>query len=63
DLTGLVITSRAKVRAVVGGQDAAGHDEQVALPGVRTRHLPVLAAFSGGRIADPTKEPSEPSDT
>lgn len=45
DLTRLSITSRAKVRAVTG-------EDEVPLPGVRVRHLPVLAAFSGGRIGE-----------
>lgn len=48
ELAGLAI-SGAKVRAALPG------DVQVTLPGVRTRHLPVIAAFSGGRVPDPTK--------
>lgn len=56
ELKGLGI-KRAKVRAV------RKDDSVVPLPGVRTRHLPMLAAFSGGRIADPSKrsEPAEAS--
>lgn len=54
ELTRLSITSRAKVRAVAG-------DAVVALPGVRVRHLPVLAAFSGGRIDEFTPPPPQPA--
>lgn len=47
-LSGLSLTRRSTVRAVLGdGSEAA-------LPSVRTRHLPVLALVSGGRIHDPT---------
>ncbi|MFC4000577.1 PH domain-containing protein [Prauserella oleivorans] len=47
-LKGLAITPKSKVQAVLsdGGK--------VALPAVRTRHLPVLSLVSGGRIADPS---------
>jgi hypothetical protein len=55
ELKGLALTGRAKVRAVLADEP------KVALPGVRTRHLPVLAAFSGGRIADPTKPADDPA--
>lgn len=48
DLAGLAI-SGGKVSAALPG------DVRVTLPGVRTRHLPVIAAFSGGRVPDPTK--------
>jgi hypothetical protein len=36
-------------------------DTEVPLPSVRTRHLPVLALITGGRLADPTAhvEPAE----
>lgn len=56
ELHGLALTRRARVQAVLAD------DTRVPLPGVRTRHLPVLAAFSGGRIADPssTGVPSRP---
>ncbi|WP_370939661.1 PH domain-containing protein [Amycolatopsis sp. cg13] len=47
-LKGLAITNKARVRAVLGD------DTQVALPTVRTRHLPVLALVSEGKIKDPS---------
>jgi hypothetical protein len=46
-LKGLAI-AKARVRAVL--QD----DTQIALPTVRTRHLPVLALVSEGKIKDPS---------
>jgi hypothetical protein len=47
-LRGLAITKRAKVRAVLAD------GSQIPLPTVRTRHLPVLALVSEGRLKDPT---------
>jgi hypothetical protein len=47
-LKGLSISKRAKVRAVLTD------DTTIPLPSVRTRHLPVLALVSGGRLKDPT---------
>lgn len=47
-LKGLSINKRAKVRAVLTD------DSTIPLPSVRTRHLPVLALVSGGRLEDPT---------
>ncbi|MFF0145659.1 PH (Pleckstrin Homology) domain-containing protein [Amycolatopsis sulphurea] len=47
-LKGLAITNKARVRAVLGD------DTQVPLPTVRTRHLPVLALVSEGKIKDPS---------
>lgn len=47
-LKGLAITNKARVRAVLGD------DTQVSLPTVRTRHLPVLALVSEGKIKDPS---------
>lgn len=47
-MKGLSITKRAKVRAVLTD------DTTIPLPSVRTRHLPVLALVSGGRLKDPT---------
>ncbi|WP_236794308.1 PH domain-containing protein [Amycolatopsis sp. GM8] len=47
-LKGLSLTKRAKVRAVLTD------DSTIPLPSVRTRHLPVLALVSGGRLEDPT---------
>jgi Bacterial PH domain len=57
-LKGLAITKRSKVRAVLPD------DSQIPLPTVRTRHLPVLALVSEGRLKDPsgltdTEEPPE----
>ncbi|WP_176439761.1 PH domain-containing protein [Haloechinothrix alba] len=49
DLSGLTLTGKSKVRAVLGD------GTEVALPAVRTRHLPVLSSVSGGRIDDPTE--------
>lgn len=46
-LKGLRLTKRAAVRAVLTD------DTEVALPSVRTRHLPALALISGGRLDDP----------
>ncbi|GAA1949458.1 PH domain-containing protein [Amycolatopsis minnesotensis] len=47
-LKGLSITSKARVRAVLDD------GSEVALPAVRTRHLPVLSLVSGGLLKDPT---------
>ncbi|GAB3477947.1 PH domain-containing protein [Amycolatopsis cihanbeyliensis] len=47
-LKGLSLTKRGKVRAVTTD------GEEVALPTVRTRHLPVLSLVSEGRVGDPT---------
>ncbi|WP_344867489.1 PH domain-containing protein [Amycolatopsis ultiminotia] len=47
-LKGLAITDKARVRAVLGDET------QITLPTVRTRHLPVLALVSGGKIKDPS---------
>lgn len=47
-LKGLSISKRAKVRAVLTD------DSMISLPSVRTRHLPVLALVSGGRLKDPS---------
>ena len=52
-LKGLRLTKRAGVRAVLKD------DTEVALPAVRTRHLPALALISGGRLADPLASVSE----
>lgn len=46
-VSSLKISERGWVRAVLAG------DREVPLPAVRARHLPVLAAVSGGRVADP----------
>jgi hypothetical protein len=47
DIRSLKLPRRGWVNAVLAG------DELAPLPGVRTRHLPMLAALSGGRLADP----------
>lgn len=48
ELKGMSLTGRGNVRAVT----TAG--EEVRLPSVRTRHLPVLSLISGGRLPDPS---------
>lgn len=48
-LEGLALRRDGRVRAVLHG------GRETALPGVRTRHLPLLAQSSGGRITDPTQ--------
>ncbi|WP_240686833.1 PH domain-containing protein [Amycolatopsis suaedae] len=48
DMKGLALTERSGVHAVLTD------DTTVALPAVRTRHLPVLSLVSGGRLADPS---------
>ncbi len=47
-LKGLAITDKAKVKAVLNDET------KVALPAVRTRHLPVISLVSAGRMADPS---------
>jgi hypothetical protein len=44
------VPDRGWVRALVSGKE-------IPLAGVRARHLPLLAAASGGRIADPSETP------
>ncbi|HEY4454710.1 MAG TPA: PH domain-containing protein [Pseudonocardiaceae bacterium] len=53
DLAGLRVQDRKWVRAVLADGD------QVTLPCVKLRHLPVLSLLSGGRLPDPTEPPSE----
>lgn len=53
ELKGFAISERAKVSAVLTDES------KVPLPTVRTRHLPVLAAVSGGRVTDPTAQQQE----
>ncbi|TKG71939.1 PH domain-containing protein [Prauserella endophytica] len=48
DLKGLAITPKSKVQAVLND------GTKVALPSVRTRHIPVLSLVSEGTIADPS---------
>ena len=50
DLAGLRVRDRKWVRAVLASGD------QVTLPCVKLRHLPVLSLLSGGRLPDPTAE-------
>ena len=52
ELAGLRVPERKWVRAVLANGD------EVALPCVKPRHLPVLALLSGGRLADPTEPPA-----
>jgi hypothetical protein len=47
DIRSLKLPRRGWVNAVLA------EDELVPLPGVRTRHLSMLAALSGGRLSDP----------
>src|SRR4051794_5686380 len=47
-LKGLAITKKSRVQAVLRD------DTKVALPTVRTRHLPVLSLVSEGLVADPS---------
>lgn len=47
-LKGLAITDKAKVQAVLKDES------KIALPAVRTRHLPVISLVSAGHMADPS---------
>lgn len=47
-VTALRLDDRSRVHAVLDG------GRELALPAVRVRDLPVLAAVSGGRLPDPT---------
>ncbi len=47
DLAGLRVDDRSRIWAVLRGGDEVG------LPAVRARHLPVLAVISGGRLPTP----------
>lgn len=51
ELSGFRITSRSRVRAVLTDGD------DVSLPTVRTRHIPVIAALSDGRIPEAGEAP------
>lgn len=55
-VTSLRLSEKGWVRAV--RTDGRG---EIALPSVRTRHLPALALISGGRITDPTAPDQEPA--
>lgn len=48
EITSLRLTKRTGVRVVLAGGD------EVALPSVHVRHLPLIAAASGGRLPDPS---------
>jgi hypothetical protein len=56
DIASLRILDRRWLRAV------RADGTEVPLPTVRTRHLPVLALISGGRIPDPTAPVERPED-
>lgn len=56
EVASLRLRERSWVRAV--RTDGA----EVTLPAVRLRHLPMLAAVSGGRLPDPSAEPAEPAE-
>ena len=53
DLQGLRMDDRSRVWAILRG------GEEVGLPAVRTRDLPVLAALSRGRLPDPLTSTDE----
>lgn len=53
DLAGLRVDDQSRVWAVLQGGGEVG------LPAVRARHLPVLAAVSGGRLPASLAEPDE----
>ncbi len=53
DLAGLRVDDRSRIWAVLSSGDEVG------LPTVRVRHLPVLAAISGGRLPVPLAETGE----
>jgi PH (Pleckstrin Homology) domain-containing protein len=55
DVARLRVQERSWVRVVL----CSG--EEVTLPAVRARDLPLLAAVSGGRIDDPTAAPERPA--
>jgi hypothetical protein len=56
ELAGLQVRERKWVRAVLRDGD------QVTLPCVKPRHLPILALLSGGRLPDPTSSAGQGSD-
>lgn len=53
DLTGLRVDDQSRVWAVLHS------GEEVGLPAVRARHIPMLAAISAGRLPAPLAEPAE----
>jgi membrane protease YdiL (CAAX protease family) len=53
DLVGLRVDDRSRIWAVLHRGD------EVRLPAVRARHLPVLAAISGGRLPAPLAKAGE----
>jgi hypothetical protein len=53
DVAGLRVDDRSRIWAVLHGGDEVG------LPALRARHLPVLAAISGGRLPAPLAEAGE----
>ncbi len=53
DLAGLRVDGRSRIRAVLRTGDEVG------LPALRARHLPVLAVISGGRLPAALAEASE----
>jgi len=54
EVAGLRVTDRGRLAAVLRGGGA------VRLPVLRARHLPLVAAASGGRVPDPDEPPDEP---
>jgi hypothetical protein len=55
DVTALHLRTRSRVSAVLG------NGSELPLPAVRVRDLPLLAASSGGRLPDPSAEPTKPA--
>lgn len=53
ELAGLRVDDQSRVWAV------RHSGEEVGLPAVRARHIPMLAAISGGRLPAPLAEPAE----
>lgn len=52
-ITSLKLSRRSWVSAVLDD------GQTVQLPAIRLRHLPMLAALSGGRLSDPTADSAE----
>jgi membrane protease YdiL (CAAX protease family) len=53
ELVGLRVDDRSRIWAVLQGGDEVG------LPALRARHLPLLAAISGGRLPAPLAQADE----
>ncbi|HSV66303.1 MAG TPA: PH domain-containing protein [Mycobacteriales bacterium] len=53
-VAGLEVDSAGRVRLVLAGEGGRA----IRLPTARARHLPVIAAASGGHLTDPTAKPT-----